>query len=452
MSRYISLIITMLCILQGQISANQPITFRGSESATVGVLIKDLKTGRSLADYNSGKLLAPASTMKLVTVASAMQMYRPEERYQTNIELRGNINSSDGVFSGEIVILPSGDPTVNSNEFNSKYDLVSYIVDKLKENGVKAFHGEVIVKGYDIPQQGQLLTWEIEDASYAYGAGWFAFNFNDNIIRYNIADGETVPPAPFLNITHQPSDNPFEITHGIDSEQYTLSGRIPVRGTVIKLPVPWPATLFFEQLLTALENNGISYMEDSFDDSGNLPLLSTYQWYSPQRGDIYRHLMKHSDNTMAEATLRSLAPGISRDSALIAEEELLRNINVSTKGMRIFDGSGLTRKNALTPLFLISVLENMAKTDMAKEYASYFPVAGDTGTMKSFSFHSKRGMRLALKTGSVNGVRCYAGYLLDKKGTPVIAIAIMTNNIICSSSDVRTATEKFLDKILNQYK
>jgi len=446
--RYLVLVIVSLLLCTNAV-AKSPVLFPGSDKAAVGILIKDLKTGEVIASHNHSKLFTPASTMKLVTVASAVRKYPVDSRYETNVGLYGNY-SADSLFTGVVVITPTGDPSVNSRKICENDDFIDFIVKLLKNKGIRYFKGEIIVRGESIPQQGQLPTWEIEDASYGYGAGWFAFNFNDNVVRYNTNTGDTFPDAPFLSFDIHPSDSPFEIVHGVDSDEYSLYGKIP--GRIITLPLPWPATLFTEQLISSLDDAGIIYEGKCFDDLAKLPLMESVVWSSPERSVIYRWLMKHSDNTMAEATLRSLASGESRDSALVVEREILTDLGVDLDGMRIFDGSGLTRKNAVSPEFLVEILAKMAKTKDAVEYASYFPVAGKDGTMRSFCFRSKRGNKLALKTGTINGVRCYAGYMLDRSGKPLCAIAIMVNHINCDAGDVRIAVEKYFDKTLKQYK
>src|SRR6185295_9307491 len=54
-------------------------------SATVGVKVVSLDTGRVLFEENSGKLLRPASNMKLYTVAAALDRLSPDYRFVTSV-------------------------------------------------------------------------------------------------------------------------------------------------------------------------------------------------------------------------------------------------------------------------------------------------------------------------------------------------------------------------------
>ena len=64
--------------------------------------------------------------------------------------------------------------------------------------------------------------------------------------------------------------------------------------------------------------------------------------------------------------------------------------------------------------------------------------------MRGFLAKSPLKGKIALKTGSVGGVQCYAGYKLDAKGQPTHVIVIMVNGFFCPRSDVREASEQLL--------
>lgn len=61
----------------------------GEESTSVGIYIKDIKTGEVLVDHNSQLALTPASVMKAITTASALSVNGPKERFVTPVKLRG---------------------------------------------------------------------------------------------------------------------------------------------------------------------------------------------------------------------------------------------------------------------------------------------------------------------------------------------------------------------------
>ena len=72
--------------------------------------------------------------------------------------------------------------------------------------------------------------------------------------------------------------------------------------------------------------------------------------------------------------------------------------------------------------------------------------------MKGFLAKSELEGRLALKTGSVSSVQCYAGYLLDKDtAKPTHVVVVMVNGFFCPRKQVRLAVERLmLEKFTEQ--
>jgi D-alanyl-D-alanine carboxypeptidase/D-alanyl-D-alanine-endopeptidase (penicillin-binding protein 4) len=75
---------------------------------------------------------------------------------------------------------------------------------------------------------------------------------------------------------------------------------------------------------------------------------------------------------------------------------------------------------------------------------SLFPVAGKTGTVKSFMLNTRLSGKLVLKTGSMNGVQCYAGYKIDDNGKPTHVVVIMANSFFGTRADLRAAISNLL--------
>src|SRR5690606_38753 len=51
--------------------------------ASVGILVKDAETGKTVYSRNARKLLAPASSIKLLTAAAALLYLKPDYKFQT---------------------------------------------------------------------------------------------------------------------------------------------------------------------------------------------------------------------------------------------------------------------------------------------------------------------------------------------------------------------------------
>ena len=202
--------------------------------------------------------------------------------------------------------------------------------------------------------------------------------------------------------------------------------------------------MFRAQLRRTLKREGIGIGDEAVSGvTGSTPL---YSHRSAPYGDIMRSLMVRSDNLFAEGMLRTLAPDSGRKAAINRERELWATRGVNTRYTIINDGSGLTRANRLSAHFIGDILEWMACSPMSATYTSFFPRAGKDGTMRGFLAKSKLKGLIALKTGSVSSVQCYAGYKLDVKGKPTHVVVILVNGFFCPRREVREACENLLTK------
>lgn len=155
--------------------------------------------------------------------------------------------------------------------------------------------------------------------------------------------------------------------------------------------------------------------------------------------------MSRSDNLFAEGMLRLLTPGQPRSAAIARERRLLSSRGLDFDITDIHDGSGLSRNNRVTARVMADLLEKMAhRRGGAVSYVSLFPIVGKEGTVKSLLKGTPLQGRLALKSGSMNGVHCYAGYKLDNDGNPTHAVVILVNDFFCKRAEVRDAIARFL--------
>jgi serine-type D-Ala-D-Ala carboxypeptidase/endopeptidase (penicillin-binding protein 4) len=76
--------------------------------AAWGLLVKELKTGKTVYALNADRLFIPASTTKLFSTAAALDIFGPDYRYKTYVYRRGNVSAS-GVLNGDLILVSSGD-------------------------------------------------------------------------------------------------------------------------------------------------------------------------------------------------------------------------------------------------------------------------------------------------------------------------------------------------------
>ncbi|MDE5572630.1 MAG: D-alanyl-D-alanine carboxypeptidase/D-alanyl-D-alanine-endopeptidase, partial [Muribaculaceae bacterium] len=344
---------------------------------------------------------------------------------------------------GNLVIVPGGDPTLYSEYFEPENcTFFSDIIAKLKQLGVKEIAGNIIVADTNMPDQGPVSTWELEDIFYSYGAGYFALNYADNVFKLYTQTGTTTPFIPDAQIEIENIGESRNIIHGLNSNKYVVTGpKVFEPDSRVTMPMNNPSSALTAALATEIERNDIVFV-DGFTPiiTDSIPLTS---YNSKPLSEILHSLMVRSDNMMAESALRLLAPDMPRDSALVREADFLNSIGVSTEYTNILDGSGLSRANSISPDFLADVLQKMTLSPVSNTFISLFPRAGMDGTMKTFLPNTNFTKRLVMKTGSMSGVRCYAGYLLNN-GRPTHVVVIMVNKYFGSSSNVKRSIEQFI--------
>lgn len=348
---------------------------KGIDADETSLLVIDLSSGETLAEMNADKPLIPASIMKCVTTATLLSRLDEDAGFHTEVYITGPVR--DGVLEGNVIVVGSGDPSLNSRHVEGGKDICREIILALEDRGVVSIKGRIVVDeaiwdGPAIPP-----SWMSGDLPHAYGTGSHGLNFEDN-----------------------------------------ASGSRSVSN---------PAAVFDTRLRAALKGKGISIDGESMRESKRELLVDHI---SVPLDEIMRSCMMRSDNQYAEALLRSYAVASghkgSTEKAASLEKDYWRMHKAPMSGVNIIDGSGLSRQNRLTARFMAHILSERSENPY---YASFFPLAGQEGTLRNFLVDTPLEGYVALKTGSMKGIQCYAGYKLDDDYAPTHIIVVMMNGL-----------------------
>lgn len=406
-------------------------------SASVGIYVKDLKTGKLLMEHNADKVLTPASTMKCVTAAGGLLTLGPDFTFNTVVSLDGELKG--GRLKGDLTVFSSGDPTLDSRHLPDSVSFVDTIINALHNAGVRSIEGCVVVNE-TFEEPGPCEKWEIEDVAYNYGSGIFGLNWRDNTFTLWPASGRTSVPVPGLEVKLTRGGR--RQLRGFDSWRINVGAPNADSNFAISTTMPWPAESLEGELLNRLAADSIKVIEP--DDTVYAPhhrILLEHK--SRPLREILRSMMVRSDNLYAEGVLRALDPG-PRDSALAVERRLLDSLGVDFSDAVIYDGSGLTRANKLSPRMLADLLEYMTTRPEGELYVSLFPKAGQEGTVRRLLKDTALEGQFVLKSGSVSGVQCFAGYKIDADGKPTHVVVVMANGFRGDHAPVRDAVQRLL--------
>ena len=455
-----------------QLSLQQFLNAPALKHATVGVCVKDLGTNKTLVAHNADKSLTPASTLKLITTATALEVLGPDYRYVTTLAL-----DADNPF--RILVLGSGDPTLGSDAFDENPSVfLSEWADALKTSLPKKGAWELYIVDDLFGYEGVSPQWTWEDLGNYYAAGAYGISVFDNTYRlyFDTTDRKSCPkiiridpPIRGLSFTNYLALNTSGKDNGYIfgapfSYERTIRGNIPA-GRVnfcIKGDIPDPALLLGEKLGEYLQKSGInvSIVKTARTDyilhvcNKTPPSYRVgevlYVHRSRPLSDIVREINVESNNHYAEHLIRTLG---RMKNANIYSDPLKEGIDfmnafwkskgIPTSSLFMYDGCGLAPQNAVSPVFLCDLLSYMNKKSLyAKVFFNSLPKAGEEGTLKYFMNKTKYAGKINAKSGSINGVQCYAGYLMD--GSKKYVFAVMVNKFTGDNVQIRRAIEKFL--------
>lgn len=442
---YKTILVTLLALLYPCLEHAQGtlLNFPKEATSSVGVIVRDLATGEDIVSHNAQQMLTPASITKSVTSCAALHLLGPDFRFETPVYLSGDV--AGGTLRGDIIIVGTGDPTMESAHFPRNAGMADSIVSHLRRRGIREITGAVIVLD-TMATAAQPEEWEASDTPWGYGAGIYGLNWRDNVFTLTPATGATSPHVPDLVPVYNQRIS-SSLARGVDSEHLLIRGpRAKSPSVVYTTTTPFPDKVAAYAVTDALRRAGITIGDKAQNysaafDTSSMPVL--YRHRSPRLLDILASLMERSDNMFAEGTLRALNPRGDRYQCVDTEMAYYRSKGLDTEDAHLTDGSGLSRANHFSPDFLADILQKMASDTT---YVGIFPRVGVNGTVKGLLKGTPLAGKLAFKSGSMNRVQCYAGYALNAQGRPTHAVVIMVNNFSCDRPRVKKAIEDLLLK------
>lgn len=492
-----------------QIAREEPL-----RSAVFGVLAVNAR-GDTLASYNRLGKMVPASNMKLITTGAALHRLGAGFRFETALGYDGRIDST-GCLHGNLYIIGGGDPTLGAEDTIAIQTDTLFARWKaiLSSAGIQTIDGYVIGDGRRFSGNLENTDWNIDDAGTYYGTGGDGLCFHENNLDFSIEPGDSIgAPAriialsrydtPWLRIRNHtttgeknsgnsvlffttdlapaaewrgsfPIGRKRSLTsvsnkYGAMTAAHAFCCYLDEAGVTV---IDGPADIGRDGMIRGLEALSGAWMDGSdnsaggsFGTAGSLSavpqdsLVRIGATQSPSLSDIARETNLRSDNFYAETILRTLGAEIrgaaDYDNAVAAEKAVLSKMGLTLgNAIRISDGSGLARNNYVSPDFLVRYLRVVWKSSIRGSFLGTLPYPGGRGTLEHMMQKEDKALkkRIRLKSGSMNGVLCYSGYILPSDGSTaaganVIFVSIMTNNASVGAAKVRPLLEGILVRL-----
>ncbi len=432
-----------------------------SNTAIWGVYMLDLRTNGVLYEYNPNTALLPASTQKLITTAVALETLGADFRYRTALYFVGSVRGA--VLQGDLILKGSGDPTFGSIQVGGADPLREW-ARSLASMGVTRIEGRIIGDDDVFDDQPFAEGWDIDyltsQASRLIGVSASGLSYHDNVIEVSIqaagageAPTVTSYPEGYLQVRNEAITSTrrrgiaVNLNRDFVNEAVVLQGSVPrtYRATVA-VPVINPTAYTVHSLAHLLKEAGIEVaaepldidrLDEKPDLKGAEPL---FVHLSPPLSEIIAILNKESNNFYAEQVFRTFAPGGSAAGGELRVKQVLAAAGINTQGFSMRDGSGLSRKNIVTPEMMSRLLAYMYRRDTREAFLGSLARGGEYRTTLSGRLG---GAPIHAKTGSLEFVRSLAGYAVLPDGRPV-AFAILANNYTVPSHHVTHAIDRIV--------
>jgi D-alanyl-D-alanine carboxypeptidase/D-alanyl-D-alanine-endopeptidase (penicillin-binding protein 4) len=421
------------------------------EHATISLYVINTMTGKPVTDVNSEVGVAPASCQKVITASTSFALLGHDYSYKTTIGYTGNI--VNGVLNGNLILKGSGDPTLGSWRYDAtkEENVIADFKNAILQAGIHEITGHVFADESLWDDEATPNGWVWQDIGNYYGAGARALNWRENQYDLYLHSGKNIgdpveiagtKPAFVAglnlkskvtsaakgtgdnNYIYLPLNDPWGYVRGttpVDENHFTISGAMP-----------HPALQLALTLEAALKNQPIEKVAADYPANYHLQTSKVFYTYnSPVLDSIIFPFLRRSINLYGEALIKTLAYKFTNvgatDSGVNVIQKFWKDKGIEPYAINIVDGSGLSPSNRVTTKSLVTVMEYARKQ-------SWFPSFYDAlPTISGFK----------MKSGSINGVISYTGYLKGKDNSQY-TFSFVINNYDGSGNEVRRKMWKLL--------
>ena len=395
---------------------------KGIPSDNIGYILYDLDRKTVIRSHNPSRPFIPASTTKVLSAVFALNVLGPDHRFETQLKYKGSI--SNGVLEGDLYLKGTGDPLLTAS------DLMG-MADGLKEKGITSVTGRIYYDETGLSNASSIDPDMEPYVSFNSGVSALSLDYNAIIAEWK-RDRKTsamgihlIPSLPMnsAGISREKLRDNVKFAYGNSggSESWLLSPDENRDGSE-RLPVKNPARYTAQMLAKICAMRGIRIQ-------GAPAPGATPRWTSAiitHRGqrlcDIVDITLTYSINLMAELMMltavkeRTGEPktmdAAARDLAAYFSGKLDR---INWKECRLFNGSGLTPKNRITPEQMAAVLVYADAQDyQGRKFRMFLPASGWEGSLASRLGDPDTAFHVWAKTGSINYALALAGYLYTK--------------------------------------
>ena len=365
---------------------------------------------------NSKKLLNPASILKTLTFGASYLVLGDDYKFET-ILYRDNLNNYYVKLGGDVLLTKNDLADLFSSIKKCKINNI-YIDDSIIE---KTNYPNSWMQEDTFPNERAITPYIVDNYKIEIAIKRSSLATLIDIIQN---DSYKIPIINQLKLGNN-QDYKIEKMYGEDSSILSFSGTIS-KDEIIYLPVLKPEINFNIKLREAIEKTGINYPNKI--EIKKLPQNAIrISSVSHNINDISKNILLNSDNFSAETVFKVAAAkyinyshSATLDDAVKMFEEIFKD--EWSEGIKIADGSGVSRYNLVNAEFIVNCLNKLFKNERYKNLLA----TANQGTLSNRLIFLEGNLRA--KTGTLSNMSSIAGVLNTKKGMDTVFAIIVQNS------------------------
>lgn len=414
--------------------------FSTPEEFNAGIYAKNLTTHQTIYEQNIERYYSPASNLKLFIAAAGLLQLGPDFSYQTSLSL-DKTKIKNHTLHGDIILKFSGDPLFTQDD-------LANLLKHLQTLGIKTITGNIVINHTAFDENPYADGWAHDQLHICYAGPINTINIDRNCFHFylfptKINSVTEIPEAYKLpckiknhSITQDNKNLPLSINYDQSDHQFILSGNLASHSRPQHFEVSIPNSLNYlstliKRNLNELNIQFLGKINENYHNAISNDNLIQFTHNSQKLSKLIRIMLKYSDNLIANSLFKTLGEYYyhtqgSWTTGINAEKEILeKNIGLDPEKLFIYDGSGMSYYDFVTPEQTIKLLEYIYKNKLLNKYIIPALPTGHTDGTLAKRFPSLKS-EVHAKTGSRRDVSALSGYINHCNQT--IAFSFYLNN------------------------
>ena len=449
--RPLAVVLACLCILEGQEAGAALPAPVADELAkvnipeeSVAVWVRRIGGNAPEVAHNVDRAMNPASVMKLVTTFAAFDVLGPTHTWKTRVF--ADQAPVDGILDGNLYLVGEGDPALT-------LERLWRLLRGLRQKGVTEIQGNVVMdrSAWRLPPYD---AWAFDGKGtrpYNIGPDPLMINFAALRLRF-VPTAAGGPPRltadpPLDGVAVVSALTPAAGGCGEWDDRLDVELIQPGNRPVIRVGGEWrdecgerewyvapmPPDEYSRAAVAGMwKELGGRLTGRIFDGVTPAEAVPLAMDRSPTLAEIARDMNKWSNNVQARLLMATLGAGAGGvpDSVTAGARVLTERLaaaGVDTRGLVIENGAGLSRIETISARAIGQMLDAAFARPWMPEFVASLALAGFDGTARHRLGGSPARGHAHVKTGSINGAKAIAGYVLDRNGARHV-VAMLVND------------------------